>query len=110
MSDRLDQSLDEILKDRRTRRPGPRGRVGPRGRRTVVKTARTTAKTAAPANGVRKSGRDNNKESKDAKLLAPPAGPSGAKGGSKILVSGLVSRLYQVFTTLFADFFASRRM
>ena len=90
MADKLNQSLDEILKDRRTARPAGRG---PRGGRAVVKTTKTTVKTVAPANGIKK-----NLRNKPTQQVVAPTGPSGANGGSKIIVSNLVSAFYLQFS------------
>jgi hypothetical protein len=76
---KLDQSLDEIMKDTKPARAG-RGR-GPR-RAAAVKAA---AATAAPAGGVGKK----TKAPRGPKAAAPAAIPT--TGESKIIVSGLVS-------------------
>ena len=77
---KLDQSLDEIMKDTKPTRAG-RGR-GPR-RAAAVKAA---AATAAPAGGVAKK----TKAPRGPKAAAPAAAIP-ATGESKIIVSGLVS-------------------
>lgn len=77
---KLDQSLDEIMKDTKPTRAG-RGR-GPR-RAAAVKAA---AATAAPAGGVAKKTR----APRGPKAVAPVAAVP-TTGESKIIVSGLVS-------------------
>ena len=77
---KLDQSLDEIMKDTKPTRAG-RGR-GPR-RAAAVKAA---AATAAPAGGVGKK----TKAPRGPKAAAPAAAIP-TTGESKIIVSGLVS-------------------
>jgi hypothetical protein len=79
MADKLSQSLDDILK---TRRSGRRAA----GRRPVVKTTKTTV-TTVPANGVKK----NTRNKPAAKQAAVPSGPSGGASDSKIIISNLVS-------------------
>lgn len=76
---KLDQSLDEIMKDTKPARAG-RGR-GPR-RAAAVKAA---AATAAPAGGVSKK----TKAPRAAKVAAPAAPAVPTTGDSKIIVSGL---------------------
>ena len=78
---KLDQSLDEIMKDTKPTRAG-RGR-GPR-RAAAVKAA---AATAAPAGGVAKK----TKAPRGPKAAAPAAAAIPTTGESKIIVSGLVS-------------------
>ena len=80
---KLDQSLDEIMKDTKPTRAG-RGR-GPR-RAAAVKAA---AATAAPAGGVVKKTR----APRGPKTVAPVAAAVPTTGESKIIVSGLVSCL-----------------
>jgi len=78
---KLDQSLDEIMKDTKPTRAG-RGR-GPR-RAAAVKAA---AATAAPAGGVAKKTR----APRGPKAVASVAAAVPTTGESKIIVSGLVS-------------------
>lgn len=82
MSGKLDQSLDEIVKDRRTTSRG-RGRGG----RRAPNTARTTA-TTAPAGGV---GKNKGPKGAPNRPAAHPPVPITGAGDSKVLVSGLVS-------------------
>jgi len=79
---KLDQSLDEIMKDTKPARAG-RGRQ-PR-RAAAVKSA---AATAAPAGGIAKKTR----APRGPKTVAPVAAAIPVNGESKIIVSGLVSR------------------
>ncbi len=88
---KLDQSLDEIMKDTKPARAG-RGR-GPR-RAAAVKAA---AATAAPAGGVSKK----TKAPRAAKVAAPAAPAVPTTGDSKIIVSGLVS--HTSLASLFAQ-------
>ena len=78
---KLDQSLDEIMKDTKPVRAG-RGRA-PR-RAAAVKSA---AATAAPAGGIAKKTR----APKGPRNAAPVAAAIPVSGESKIIVSGLVS-------------------
>ena len=87
---KLDQSLDEIMKDTKPARAG-RGR-GPR-RAAAVKAA---AATAAPAGGVAKK----TKAPRGPKAAAPAAAAIPTTGESKIIVSGLVSCLLLHFVFL----------
>lgn len=92
MSDRLDQSLDQILASRRA--TGTRGR-GRGGRRAV--STRTT--TAAPAGGVQKKTRAAAKPA--AKASTNGVGVSGATGiDTKIIVSNLVRYLPTSFPAI----------
>lgn len=79
---KLDQSLDEIMKDTKPARAG-RGRA-PR-RAAAVKSA---AATAAPAGGIAKKTR----APKAPRTAAPVAATIPVSGESKIIVSGLVSQ------------------
>lgn len=79
---KLDQSLDEIMKDAPKGARAGRGR-GPR-RAAAVKAA---AATAAPAGGVAKKTR----APKGPKVAAAVAPAVPKTGDSKIIVSGLVS-------------------
>jgi hypothetical protein len=79
---KLDQSLDEIMKDTKPARAG-RGRA-PR-RAAAVKSA---AATAAPAGGIAKKTR----APKGPRGAAPVAAAIPVSGESKIIVSGLVSQ------------------
>lgn len=97
---KLDQSLDEIMKDTKPTRAG-RGR-GPR-RAAAVKAA---AATAAPAGGVAKK----TKAPRGPKAAAPAAAAIPTTGESKIIVSGLVSfPLLQYFPSTTNKFLARRR-
>lgn len=81
MSDKLGQSLDEIMKSSNTGRSG--------GRRRPNRTAKSAAKAAisAPAGGIQKknNNRGANKPNVAAVLGADPA----ARGDSKVIVSNL---------------------
>ena len=79
MPDKLSQSLDQILNERRKATSG-RGR--PRGRRSAAGTAAPTA----PVGGVKKTIRAEKKPEK----ASIPTGPS-RSGDGKIIVSNLVS-------------------
>jgi hypothetical protein len=97
---KLDQSLDEIMKDTKPTRAG-RGR-GPR-RAAAVKAA---AATAAPAGGVAKK----TKAPRGPKAAAPAAAAIPTTGESKIIVSGLVSfPLPQYHSNTTNKFLARRR-
>jgi hypothetical protein len=75
MSDKLNKSLDEILSQRRKGPGHPRG-------------GRNKPATAAPIGGVKKAVRGEKKPAD----RATPTGPAGgSRGGSKIIVSNLVS-------------------
>ena len=79
MSEKLDQSLDEILGSRRGN--ARRGRGG----RRVASSARTTV--AAPVGGIKK----NTKVGRGGPAKAAvPSGPAAGNGESKIIVSNLV--------------------
>lgn len=81
MSGKLDQSLDQILSDRKS---STRGRGRGRGRR-VANAARVTK--AAPAGGIQK-----NTRTKNTAAAAPTAnGAANAGTETKIIVSNLVS-------------------
>lgn len=80
MPDKLSQSLDQILNERR-KTTGGRGR--PRGRRGVAGTPAATA----PVGGVKKTTRAEKKPEK----AAIPTAPAGS-GEGKIIVSNLVCR------------------
>lgn len=95
---KLDQSLDEIMKDTKPTRAG-RGR-GPR-RAAAVKA---TAATAAPAGGVAKK----TKAPRGPKAAAPVAAIP-ASGESKIIVSGLVSCSLLYFYLSSTNKFSARR-
>jgi hypothetical protein len=84
---KLDQSLDEIMKDTKPARAG-RGRA-PR-RAAAVKSA---AATAAPAGGIAKKTR----APKGPRNAAPVAAAIPVTGESKIIVSGLVSQILPYF-------------
>ncbi|KAI9675231.1 MAG: hypothetical protein M1822_008968 [Bathelium mastoideum] len=83
MSDKLDVSLDDILKARRADR-APRGRRGVRhvrgGNRPAPSNAKTSAKAANPTTRIQKSTRANTKAA---------TGTSGGNAESKIIVSNL---------------------
>lgn len=79
MPDKLSQSLDQILNERR-KTTGGRGR--PRARRSAAGTAAPTA----PVGGVKKTTRAEKKPEK----ASIPTGPS-RNGDGKIIVSNLVS-------------------
>ena len=93
---KLDQSLDEIMKDTKPTRAG-RGR-GQR-RAAAVKA------TAAPAGGVAKK----TKAPKAPKAAAPAAAAIPTTGESKIIVSGLVSFLLPQYYRSVANKFLARR-
>jgi THO complex subunit 4 len=77
MPDKLSQSLDQILSERRKTTRHPRA-----GRRPGTKPA-----TAAPVGGVKKAVKGEKKVER-----ATPTGPAGGvRGESKIIVSNLVS-------------------
>jgi len=76
MSGKLDQSLDDILKDRRSSGRGRGRRTGP--------ARKVNVPTPAPVGGVKKTVRN----AKAAGKAAIPTGPSGS-GESKIIVSNL---------------------
>lgn len=76
MSGKLDQSLDEILKDRRQNVRRPRTRRAAAGK--------STAPAPAPVGGVKKTTKATKPVNK-----AAPAGKPGT-GDSKIIVSNLV--------------------
>lgn len=80
MTDKLNQSLDEILKDRRQSARRPRGR-------RAVNGGKPSTAAPAPVGGVRKTTRATKVVGK----TITPTGPSGS-GDSKIIVSNLVSR------------------
>jgi len=94
---KLDQSLDEIMKDTKPTRAG-RGR-GPR-RAAAVKAA---AATAAPAGGVAKKTR----APRGPKTVVPAAVPT--TGESKIIVSGLVSKSLLQFHQSTTNILLARR-
>ena len=78
MTDKLDQSLDEILNSRRqTSRRG-------RGGRRASSSAKPTV--AAPVGGVKK----NTRSARGGVRAAVPSGPAAGNGDSKIIVSNLV--------------------
>lgn len=78
MSDKLDQSLDEILNSRRqTARHGRGGRRAPSSAKPSV---------AAPVGGVKK----NTRTTRGSVRAAVPSGPAAGSGDSKIIVSNLV--------------------
>lgn len=77
MSGKIDQSLDQILKDRKRSHP----------RRSTRNAGRPGKSAAASTGGVTKGGRTTKAAPKK---VAPPTGPSNA-GPSKIIVSNLVS-------------------
>lgn len=77
MSDKLDQSLDEILNSRRqTARRGRGGRRAPNSTKPTV---------AAPVGGVKK----NTRTARGGVRSAVPSGPAAGTGDSKIIVSNL---------------------
>lgn len=78
MSEKLDQSLDEILSTRRksARRGGRGGRRAPN----------PTKATVAPIGGIKK----NTKAARGTVKTGVPSGPSAGSGDSKIIVSNLV--------------------
>jgi THO complex subunit 4 len=78
MSEKLDQSLDEILSTRRKT-----ARRGGRGGRRVPNPAKTTV---APIGGIRK----NTRVTRGTVRTGVPNGPSSISGDSKIIVSNLV--------------------
>jgi len=78
MPDKLSQSLDQILSERRKTTGGRGGR--PRGRRSVATTV------PPPVGGVKKTTRAEKKPEK----ASIPTGPSKV-GDGKIIVSNLVS-------------------
>lgn len=78
MSGKLDQSLDQIMTDRKTTNPKPR-----RARTQRAAGQRAKAAIAAPTGGVQK----NTKGPKNAPK--GPAAASAPSGDSKILVSNL---------------------
>lgn len=82
---KLDQSLDEIMKDAKPVRAAGRGRARVPRRAAAVKAA---AATAAPAGGVSKK----TKAPKGPKAAAAAAPAVPTSGDSKIIVSGLVSQ------------------
>lgn len=84
MVDKLDQSLDTIMTDRKKNQPRRAGRPA---RRAVS----GVQKTAAPVGGVKKAERPAKQNQRAA---APAAG--GAGGESKISVSNLVSCLMKL--------------
>lgn len=75
-SNKLDQSLDQIMTDARKGAP----------RRTRRRVARPGKATAGPVGGVQK----NTKPAKAAEKVAAPSAPS-KSGDGKIVVSNLVS-------------------
>lgn len=78
MTDKLDQSLDEILNSRRqTSRRGRGGRRAPNSAKPTV---------AAPVGGVKK----NTRTVRGGVRAAVPSGPAAGNGDSKIIVSNLV--------------------
>lgn len=78
MTEKLDQSLDEILSTRRkSARKGGRG-----GRRAP----NPTKATVAPIGGIKK----NTKTARGTVKTGVPSGPSAGSGDSKIIVSNLV--------------------
>lgn len=78
MSEKLDQSLDEILSTRRkTARRGGRG-----GRRAP----NPSKATVAPIGGIKK----NTRVARGSVKTGVPSGPSAGSGDSKIIVSNLV--------------------
>ncbi|CAK4031450.1 related to RNA annealing [Lecanosticta acicola] len=81
MSGKLDQSLDEIMKDRKPASKGRRGRLP--NRKAAVKSKAATTAVIAPAGGIQKKG----KVAKPTRGAAPPA--PAATGDSKISVSNL---------------------
>lgn len=89
MSEKLDQSLDQIVKDRRT----PNRRTV-RGRRVT----KPTTKVATPAGGVSKNAKVPKSTKANKATVAAAATTTNnnsrvpAKGESKIVVTGLVSR------------------
>lgn len=80
-ADKLNQSLDDILKSNKTRR----STRPTRGARRVVNGAKTAA-PAAPVGGVKK----NSRAPKPVAKAAVPTGPSAGSADSKIIVSNLV--------------------
>lgn len=87
MSGKLDQSLDDIVKTRRTNNRGGRARArrGPGGAKAAT--------TAAPAGGVSKS----TKPAKTATKAAAPTAPANSRAESKIIVTGLVSHFSRLY-------------
>lgn len=81
MVDKLDQSLDTIMTDRKKNQPRRAGRPA---RRAVS----GVQKTAAPVGGVKKAERPAKQAQRGA-----PAPAAGANGESKISVSNLVGPL-----------------
>lgn len=80
MSGKLNQSLEEILKDKRS--SGPRTGRGGRPRRGAKAT---TTKVAAPAGGIKK----NTRPTRNAAKQAPAKGAKGSRG-SVIQIGNLV--------------------
>ncbi len=82
MSGKLDQSLDQIMKDTKPVGGGRRGRIGkPRSTRRAAVKAK--AAIAAPTGGVQKNTKTNVRST--ASTLTAPSG----SGESKIIVSNL---------------------
>ena len=84
MSGKLDQSLDEIMKDRKPAAGGRRGKGRLPPRKAASKSKAATAAVMAPSGGIQK-----NKASKNTKGKVPAAVVSHSTGDSKISVSGL---------------------
>ena len=90
MSEKLDQSLDEILSTRRQS-----ARRGGRGGRRVANAAKPAA--VAPVGGIKKSV----KAARGNIRAVVPSGPSAGTGESKIIVSNLVNNHFlQICYTL----------
>jgi len=90
MSGKLDQSLDEIMKDTTAPRQA-RGRGRPR------KAAVKVTAAVAPTGGVAKKTR----AAKVTRVAATPAVPAPTSGESKIIVSNLVSPMRITYTLQF---------
>jgi hypothetical protein len=91
MSGKLDQSLDEILTSQRKNQQGKR--------RSQRRTAGTTRPVpTAPAGGIQKS----TKPARGANKPTPAKG-AGLTGESKIMVSNLVSHVFEISATTSAN-------
>lgn len=85
MSGKLDQSLDEIMKDSNTTRGPRRGRNGRLpNRRAATKSKAATTAVVAPAGGVQKKTKATKPAKAPAAAVVPQTG-----GDSKISVSNL---------------------
>ena len=90
MSEKLDQSLDEILSTRRHS-----ARRGGRGGRRTTNPAKATA--TAPVGGIKKS----TKTARGNVRAVVPSGPAAGNGDSKIIVSNLVSGTFSLHLPIF---------